>query len=425
MSDARVEIAPDGSAPTDRAAQLFEWPLAAHPTTTMKSEIDWAMTQFPGADPAARDLLRVAGGAYVADRAARQPSVSLRRELLVTVHVEQPDMWTEPVRERAADLLHWLTGDDWGLRCAQADDQTPSTADTLDVAAADDICLLSGGLDSLCGALIRIRAPGTVLFIGHADASTAIRRAQQRLEAHLAAQAPPRAYGQFALRPLGDCPNRTPKTRSLLFMAMAVVAASSLGAQRVLVPENGFTSINPPLEPSRAGVMTTRSTHPWTFHAVAALLDSLGLGHIAVHNPHAALTKGELLAQAMPRATPADQALAAATVSCAKLNAGRPKKGSPNLQCGLCVACLVRRAAFLRAKVPDLTPYASLSSMAALAASTQRARRHDVAAWRAATEDGIPEHRILGSALWPPGTDFDALLDVCARGLKELRRVPA
>lgn len=207
-------------------------------------------------------------------------------------------------------------------------------------------------------------------------------------------------------------------------MAMAVVAASSTGAGRVLVPENGFTSINPPLEPSRAGVMTTRSTHPWTFHSVSALLGSLGLGHVQVTNPHAGLTKGELLALAMPHPTATDLTLAATTVSCAKLNAGRPPHGSPNLQCGLCVACLVRRAAFLAARVTDTTPYAATSTEPALVAHVRNARRHDIAAWTAATTSGIPEHRILGSALWPPGTDFPETLALCDRGLQELSRVP-
>lgn len=218
--------------------------------------------------------------------------------------------------------------------------------------------------------------------------------------------------------------NRTPKTRSLLFMAMAVAAASGTGATRVLVPENGFTSINPPLEPSRAGVMTTRSTHPWTFEALGELLGSIALDGISVVNPHNRLTKGELLAEAMPKPTPAEQELAARTVSCAKINAGRPRKGSPNLQCGLCVACLVRRAAFLRAGIPDLTAYALDASDSGVRDQVRRVRRHDIAAWRSATTAGIPEHRILGSALWPRGTDFDAVLALCERGLKELTRVP-
>ena len=113
-------------------------------------------------------------------------------------------------------------------------------------------------------------------------------------------------------------------------------------------------------------------------------------------------------------------------MSCAKINADRPKGGNPNAQCGLCVTCLVRRAAFSAAGVPDRTDYAATGSAgpAGPAQHVRKVRRHETDAWQSATTAGVPEHRILGAGLWPPGTDFDAVLDLCARGLKELARVP-
>jgi len=426
MSSARIEIAGDGDRQVDAGSRLYQWPLAAGHTDTMRAGIDWHATQFGRPAAPAKDLLRVVTAAYIADRTTRQPAKALTRPLALIVHVEQPDAWTDTALEQAVDLLHWLTGDDWALRCVPSKAKLPEPEQTLDldVAAADDICLVSGGLDSLCGALIRLRQPGTPFFLGHADASTLIRRAQGDLQKHFAAQTPPRTYTQYPLRHRGDVKHRTPKTRSLLFMSMAIAAASGMGASRVLVPENGFTSINPPLEPSRAGVMTTRSTHPWTFYAITELLATLGLTGVTVVNPHHDLTKGQLLAVAMPGATPDDQKLAAATVSCAKPNPGRPPGGDPNTQCGICIACLVRRAAFIAADVPDLTPYAVERWAKAPAEAVRHARRHDVAAWRSATENGIARHRVLGSAVWPPGTDFDHVLDLVHRGLQELAHVP-
>jgi 7-cyano-7-deazaguanine synthase in queuosine biosynthesis len=426
MSNARIELAADGDRQRDAGSRLYQWPLAAGHTDTMRAGIDWHATQFGRPAAQAKDLLRVVTAAYIADRTTRQPDKALTRTLALTVHVDQPDAWGDTPLEQAVDLLHWLTGDDWALRCvpSRAKQAVPEQTLDLDIAAANDICLVSGGLDSLCGALIRLRQPGTLFFLGHADASTLIRRAQEDLQKHLAGQTPSRTYTQYPLRHRGDVRHRTPKTRSLLFMSMAVAAASGMGATRVLVPENGFTSINPPLEPSRAGVMTTRSTHPWTFYAITELLATLGLKGVTVVNPHHDLTKGQLLAAAMPGATPDDQALAAATVSCAKPNPGRPPGGDPNTQCGICIACLVRRAAFIAADVPDLTPYAVETWAKAPAETVRHARRHDVAAWRSATENGIARHRVLGSAVWPPGTDFDHVLDLVDRGLKELARVP-
>lgn len=358
MTDVRVELLAQGEHPVDPQAETVEWPAAAGTTPTMRSGLDWSVSQFGATLPQARDLLRVAAAAYLADRRARQPVRRLRRDLTLTVHVETVDAWDETTREHMVDLLHWLTGDDWALRCVPHTPTGPATATTaLGLTTADDVSLLSGGLDSLCGALVRLRQPGSVFFLGHADSTAAVRHAQEHLQAHLDGGRPPAPYRQYALRrpPRSNEHHRGPRTRSLLFMSMAVAAATGMGAGRVLVPENGFTSINPPLEPSRGGPLTTRSTHPWTFHALGLLLGRLGLGHVQVTNPHAALTKGELLALAMPDRTAADQELAATTVSCAKLNAGRPKGGDAHTQCGLCIACLVRRGAFAGARLPDRT----------------------------------------------------------------------
>lgn len=423
MISFRVELGPSGLQPVDPTAVMYEWPTEAGRSRTVRSDIGWRAAEFGAPNSASRDLLRVVTAAYIADRAARQPELRLMRTLTLTVHVEQPDIWTDEAKERLVDLLYWLTGDDWALRCIREPDDNDTTAPALDLPVADDICLLSGGLDSFCGALLRAQQPGTVRFLGHADASTAVRHAQQRLQKYLAAAAPPLVYTQYALRPRGAVRNRTPKTRSLLFVSMAVAVATATGARRVLVPENGFTSINPPLEPSRGGVLTTRSTHPWTFHSLMGLLDALGLGQVEVINPHAHMTKGELVRQALGQAPAEVHSLASETVSCAKMNAGRPRGGNPNVQCGLCVACLVRRAAFIAANIPDRTDYAA-TGPAGPAEHTRQVRRHDTDAWRMATTGGIAEHRILGSGLWPPGTDFDAVLDLCTRGLEELARVP-
>ena len=57
------------------------------------------------------------------------------------------------------------------------------------------------------------------------------------------------------------------------------------------MPENGFTSLNVPLAANRGGVLTTRSTHPWTFTLLLRVLDGLGLS-VAVDEPVRVLDQG-------------------------------------------------------------------------------------------------------------------------------------
>jgi 7-cyano-7-deazaguanine synthase in queuosine biosynthesis len=418
-----VELLPQGTKPQRSTATTYEWPLTHGSTDTVHSGISWSQAELGSPTRPAKDLLRVVVAAYFADRTAARPAQRLQRDLHLAVHVDSPETWTPAALDATVDLLHWLTGDIWTLELLAAQ-RIPETTQSASAAeSAQAVSLLSGGLDSLCGALMRLDQAKSTLFLGHVDSSNAVSKAQRAIHELLLTRQSELRYQRYALRPATEIRESTPRTRSLLFMAMAIGAASGHGAREVLVPENGFTSINPPLEPSRGGPLTTRSTHPWTFHSLNGLLNELSLDAIAVSNPYGHLTKGELVAEALRPRSADDRQLAAATLSCAKPNAGRPKGGNPNLNCGLCIACLVRRGAFLAANRRDDSTYLIDTLTGDAKEAFVRHRRHDIAAVGYATELGLDDIRVLASGLWPPNTDFDDVLAICRRGLKELRRV--
>ncbi|MFJ8203236.1 hypothetical protein [Micromonospora chalcea] len=418
-----IELLPYGSPATHVDATVYPWPANPGRTAPVHTDIGWSMAELGPAAPPAKDLLRLVAAAYLADRTVSRPQLAMARDLHIIVHLEQPDLWSEDTLNRLADLLHWLSGDTWHVDVVPAR-PTPAhnRTDTLAV-PADAVSLLSGGLDSLCGALLLLDQASTTIFLGHRDASTAVRQAQDTVNAALQQRQPDITYLRYAFRPMTTRRESTPRTRSLLFMAMATAVASGHNATRILVPENGFTSINPPLEPSRGGPLTTRSTHPWTFFMLQQLLDSLPLDGMTVSNPYATMTKGDLVAAALRPGSTDDLSLAAATLSCAKPNAGRLPGGNPNLNCGLCIACLVRRGAFAASQRPDNTLYLVNVLPSATRERLLRMRRHDIAAWTYATGAGFDEYRVIASGLWPPHTDFDAVLALCDRGLEELARV--
>lgn len=144
------------------------------------------------------------------------------------------------------------------------------------------------------------------------------------------------------------------RTRALLFMAIGVAVASARAANRVLIPENGFTSLNPPLAANRGGSLSTRSTHPRTLWLVNRVLESVGIS-MGVHNPQEWETKGELVGRAASVIGNLAEGVAT-TLSCSKLDA-RFCKANPTWNCGLCFACIVRRGAVLAASLEDDTEY--------------------------------------------------------------------
>lgn len=422
----RLELAPDGSTGTRGDAALYPWPTVPGRTAVLHTDIGWSMGELGPAEPAAKDLLRIVAAAYLADQTVSRPELAMRRDLHIIAHLEQPQAFTQDALDRLADLLHWLTGDNWRIDIVAAHptaEQTHLDPFAEFFAGIDSVSLLSGGLDSLCGALLHLDNAATTLFLGHRDASTAVRRAQETIKTALTQRQPDTTYLRYAFRPLTARRETTPRSRSLLFMAIAAVLASGHRATRILVPENGFTSINPPLEPSRGGPLTTRSTHPWTFYTLQQLLDTLPLRPLSITNPYATMTKGDLVAGALRPGSVDDLSLAAATMSCAKPNAGRLPGGNANLNCGLCIACLVRRGAFVGAQRSDQTAYLVNTLPESARGRLLHLRRHDIAARAYAIAAGFDEYRVIASGLWPPHTDFDAVLTICNRGLEELARV--
>ena len=94
---------------------------------------------------------------------------------------------------------------------------------------------------------------------------------------------------------------RSQRARSLAFFGLGVLAGTSLSNYdgstpvEMIVPENGYISLNVPLTPLRLGSLSTRTTHPIYLAKLQAILDVAGL-KIRLRNPYQLKTKGEMLA---------------------------------------------------------------------------------------------------------------------------------
>ena len=206
-------------------------------------------------------------------------------------------------------------------------------------------------------------------------------------------------------------------------MALATIAAAAAHSQIAYVPENGYTSLNIPLHPNRGGALSTRSTHPTTLVRVNDLLAALELT-VQITNPCADLTKGELMAHVAAQSPPAGwEKVAAATISCGKLDGRTFEGGNPNLNCGLCYPCVVRRGAFLASGVTDETVYLSDTLTGDSRTQLLAKRRSDREAIAYAVEHG-PDDDLIDASTWPDEYDLDQASDLVRRGLAELSAVP-
>lgn len=312
-------------------------------------------------NPVAFDFLSIALAVVAADTFVDRGTWAANgwaRELELEVPLARPAVW----QDVASDLeraLRFLSGDIWKLSFRSGGKEPPLKEAVLrhfrthiGIGPTDSVCLFSGGLDSLIGARQLVDEGRTPLLVSHSY------RGDQSYQKYLAPRLR-KSLPRFAANanPVFSGPNKNDtsmRTRSFGFLAYGVVAASavltkksSMESIELFVPENGFIALNAPLTRRRIGSHSTRTTHPSFLGQVQAIFHKVGLP-IRLENRYRHKTKGEMLLDLKPGPELANTALA--TVSC-----GKWKRKSK--QCGHCVPCLIRRAAFAKAGITDTTSY--------------------------------------------------------------------
>lgn len=307
-------------------------------------------------DAKALDFLITASLCYVIDKIVPRKNTvdNWTRKFEVEFPVSDPKLWSSV----AGDLetaLGFLTGDIWKISFRTV--ETPffrrprarrhiRRALLPRMGTATAVCLFSGGLDSLTGAidLLERDAAAKVLLIGHYDAAGP-KSQQENLFVQIAKQYPLRSellQTRVSHKPEAALESSL-RSRSLVFMALGIYAARSAGSEvSVYAPENGLIAINVPLTPSRAGSCSTRTMHPYFLSKLASLLTGLEIKNKIV-NPLELKTKGECVIECLNQ--PLLKSVVKASVSCSHGTRRQNwiRKDSDN--CGYCMPCLFRRAA--------------------------------------------------------------------------------
>lgn len=313
--------------------------------------------QLPASPPAAVDLFRMAAAVFSADlrirRSADPHSDGWTRDLVLHLPVSELARW-EAARPTLEAFLRFLTGDVWQAEFIQAPYAVPPARLLRDTQApldASAVCLLSGGLDSFIGAsdalatgerlyLVSVGSPGSAAHSTPAQDQTAA-ALRGRYDADRSRQLPFRV-GPPRKEHRGQ-EEETQRSRSILFMGLGVLTAATLGPGiPLIVPENGFITLNVPLASSRLGTLSTRTTHPETIRLFRQLLQELGID-TPLDLPYRFSTKGQMLDGARDRDWVIDTA--PQTVSCAHPTADRWLGGPiQRAHCGYCLPCIIRRA---------------------------------------------------------------------------------
>jgi 7-cyano-7-deazaguanine synthase in queuosine biosynthesis len=302
--------------------------------------------------PIAADLVDLVSAVYLADLAIlRGRNEQFVRTFDLHIPVRALEAW-QPVQADLSRLLYLLTGDNVGLHLYPREHE-PSAPPAEGTADSDCVCLLSGGLDSLAGAVMLLRTGRNPLFVTHRSGNPTIAEAQRRVCRTLSRLSSGLHYAPFTLLPRptprslpfppADLREPSRRSRSLVFMGLGAVAAAGLQATEVYVCENGILTAALPLSPSRVGALSTRSTHPAVLTGFTAIAQRLGISCQTL-NPFLYRTKAELITEVLRPVLRINEIQD--TVSCWM-------SGRRHRQCGGCVPCLLRRVSMLAAGLPD------------------------------------------------------------------------
>ena len=391
--------------------------------------------------PRAFDLLTVAMAVTAADTFVDRETApdGWCRGLHLELPLADPVSW-QAVLPKLRAALHFLSGDQWSANLVAGGPKPPSPqlgGYLTKLKGHDCASLLSGGLDSTIGVLDLLAANRRPALISHSYRGDAARQAAIRRQL-------PVTVSQFAAvaNPVSALLEPNPadvlsrkndveirrrkndvqmRTRSFNFLAYGALVAATMadhgvapGPVELHVPENGLIAINPPLTLRRIGSLSTRTTHPHFLGLMQQILDELDIPVRIVTQPYNGMTKGTMINKCGDQATLAK--VAALTVSC-----GKWKRSG--VQCGRCVPCIIRRAAFHGAGLTDTTVYAQAGQNLNTVLGDEK-KRDDLVAMLLAVEQ--MDDRDVGRWIAQTGplpTDRaqrDRLVTVTTQGMREV-----
>jgi len=278
------------------------------------------------------------------------------RQINLELPLCKPEQW-EGVKSKLEKTLFFLSGDTWSFNFVGEGIKPPKILKynihqkRKFLRELNCVSLFSGGLDSAIGAIDLIKEGYKPLLVSHSyrgDKSyqNKIRGSLSGKNWHYQFNADPHLVGT-------GIPDISMRTRSFNFIAFGILSVCILqsvthnNAIELIIPENGFISLNAPLTQRRIGSLSTRTTHPYFIDSMIDILRTVGLPHL-IRNPYQFMTKGEMVNNCKDKKLLAR--IVDSSVSCSHWH-------RTNTQCGICVPCIIRRSALFAGRIDEYRKY--------------------------------------------------------------------
>lgn len=318
------------------------------------------------------DLVEMAAYVYVADQAVSRGasgtgslSTAWHRSFRFVIPVRRKDFWSNTrVKRQLTTLLAFLSDDSYSFEFV---DKTSAMGHQLvlgggelsirlrDMSSVRSVILFSGGLDSLTGAYEEVVQDGCdAILVSHSSA-TKMNPIRRQLVDKICEGSGRRGPLHISVKversKEGLDRERTQRSRSFLYAAIAGTVAHLARCKEIRFYENGVIALNIPISPQVLGARATRTAHPKVLEGFSHLLSLIEEDKVNVVNPFASLSRTDVLVKLRDMG---GKELFPLTRSCADIyNSSQAKP-----HCGICSQCIDRRFAAVAANLHDLEPSA-------------------------------------------------------------------
>jgi len=316
--------------------------------------------------PAFRDLILIASYVLAADQAVKRGDADdtdmgkkWRRTFRFVIGVECPDLWTAPeMAQLLVRTLGFLSDDYYTFEFQQGTIRpheqlslaNPKGEPFLSWDHVEEVVLFSGGLDSLAGAVEQfVRDKRSVILVSHRSATKTV-KTQRDLISDMRELAPDRVLPHVGIQVVRHDNSlrkeRTQRSRSFLYAAIAGAVAHLIGKRRINFYENGVVALNLPVSRQVVGAKATRTAHPKVLKGFAQILSLVAGETFEVRNPFELKTRAEVIQHL---ADCGGEKLIKYAVSCAYVTS----KTRRHPHCGVCSQCVDRQFSMRAAGLQD------------------------------------------------------------------------
>lgn len=273
-----------------------------------------------------------------------------QRSITIHLPVQKLEVWAK-CEDILGNLLNFLSGDKWSFRFRKS---IKSIKYQKKLSSSEHICLFSGGADSLVGAIDLLEKGKNVEFVGHHGKGITFLK-QKEISDTLKKEYKNQTNFNFffveAPKLKGMTVETTTRARSFLFIALAACKYHChKNTVNLYIPENGLISLNVPLTHSRTGSLSTKTTHPYYLIMYQKLFSALNF-ELKIISDYRFMTKGEMFKNCLN--IELLNSVVKKSMSCSHPEQSRWSGKSPQLHCGRCLPCLIRKAAIKKADLND------------------------------------------------------------------------